>query len=42
MTELPNNFSHAVMFHHFYDEKHLKGQGAISGEGIRTNSRLVK
>ena len=32
MTELPNNFSHAVMFHHFYDEKHPKGQGAISGE----------
>ena len=32
MTEFPNNFSHAVMFHHFYDEKHPKGQGAISGE----------
>ena len=32
MTELPNNFSHAVMFHHFYDENHPKGQGAISGE----------
>ena len=32
MTELPNNFSHAVMFHHFYDKEHPKGQGAISGE----------
>ena len=32
MIEYPHNFSHAVMFHHFHDKKHPKGQGAISGE----------
>ncbi len=25
-----NNFSHAIMFHHFHDEFHPKGQGSIS------------
>jgi len=32
MIEYPHNFSHAIMFHHFYDEKHPKGQGAINSE----------
>ena len=37
MTELPNNFSHAVLFHHFYDEKHPKGQGLNSSEEFENN-----
>ena len=32
MTQYPHDFSHAVMFHHFHDEKHPKGQGAICSE----------
>ena len=25
---------HGLMFHHFYDEQHIKGQGAISQEDL--------
>ena len=40
MTEFPHNLSHAVMFHHFYDEKHSKGQGLKSVK--KSNKTLVK
>ena len=28
------NRAHGIMFHHFYDQKHLKGQGAISQDDL--------
>ena len=32
MVESRRNFSHSIMFHHFFDEQHPKGQGAISSK----------
>ena len=26
--------AHGIMFHHFYDDRHIKGQGAISGDQL--------
>ena len=29
-----NNRSYGIMLHHFYSNKHPKGQGAISGDDL--------
>ena len=34
-----NNVAHGIMFHHFHDEKHPRGQGSISGDDL---DRLLK
>ena len=34
MVESRRNFSHSIMFHHFFDEQHPKGQGAISSKNF--------
>lgn len=36
MNENRTGRPHAIMFHHFYDEKHIKGQGAISATQLES------
>lgn len=33
---LKNKVPHGIMFHHFYDDNHIKGQGAISAEQLKS------
>jgi len=30
----PQTVPHGIIFHHFYDKKHVKGQGAISAQQL--------
>ena len=39
--EYPSRIPHGLMFHHFHDEKHGKGQGSISKEDFETILNFV-